>query len=1193
MSDENSINSVTEIAEFQSKFAGDKLPPNFAKLYSQYTRLSYQQSGLVGWNGSLEFNYRLNDAVKLIDVALFDKRQNGSQWRGTLRRAGEILEWLSHPELNENKFPVRFLSAAAYQLAGFPALALGLLNTENIDSEKSDILRSLLSSNFPQLEIDVQEYWVEELEDNDDSVHFEESIIKELIRSIGILNMYMRWGDGSRLEIAQQKLKAMSKLQTHHQDPFSWLLSKLCAEIFQEFIKTSLRLQVNGIKSELAPEGKHALEKYLRNSYLGRKSLVWSSQIKGITQLVDSNSFALCTPTGTGKTTIAELAIIMGLFKSTKVDENSEWINEFLGDLFPAAIVIYLVPSRALATEVEIKLNSVFKNIGNKPVKVTGLYGGIDWGPTDAWLTSNERTVLICTYEKAEALIRFLGPLFLSRVSLVVIDEAHTIQFDGKNETLVTSDNRSLRLETLCNRLFMHLDDQKSRIIALSAVAAGGANTLAQWVSGDRDSKAETTSYRSTRQLIGRLEWSKTGTYKIFYDLMNGSVLNFDTGHGDGTVPFIPKPFAQFPIIYSDIPKMFTNEGPSKKSRPHLLWAALQIAKIDESGNQSSVLISVTQHISGYAKDFLYILEKTFKKVQLPNYFNEPSEGPNKILWEKCLRSLEDYFGLDSVEYKLLKKGIVVHYGNMPGLTARLLVEIVNKKIVHIVLATSTLSEGINLPFETVLIPTLIRNRDLLSTREFSNLVGRAGRPGIATEGRALIMLEDVPIGWSDNQPNENYKIMLGQLSGREGSTTEAKSPITELLRDLEYKWRIAFNSDDTYQFMKWLEETIPYENEDDITISSSAEELLDTLDGILISTLVELELINEDTLSTVELEEKLRNIWIKSYAYFASAEQSHFGEIFLKRGISIPVNIFPDSSERRKIYRTSFSPRFANELISLMPIIVDHLSSGSDYYQWEIAKKLEFFNETADLIFSLKKFQVENSLGRGGNKKDMKDLLYWWLIPNQEVVKPDPSQLSAWVKYINYTFTYQFNWGIGTVISLILDEVHDGRVLPTSLESWNNSGLPWIVFWMKEMITWGTIDPVAAYLLSRGVCDTRAAALEESNKYYIFSHELASDIYDATVIRDWVQSNYAKSIESNNLVEEIPVYLLKDFGDHLTKDWRVYPIRKEEKFIWIDPAGYEFAYSFVTDNETFDTFSTDFTLNYKDKIVKVKRYMD
>jgi replicative superfamily II helicase len=88
---------------------------------------------------------------------------------------------------------------------------------------------------------------------------------------------------------------------------------------------------------------------------------------------------------------------------------------------------------------------------------ITGLYGGIDWGPTDAWLTSDDRTVLICTYEKAEALIRFLGPLFLARLSLVVLDEAHMVQFDGSMENLRNAESRSLRLESLIARLFVHV----------------------------------------------------------------------------------------------------------------------------------------------------------------------------------------------------------------------------------------------------------------------------------------------------------------------------------------------------------------------------------------------------------------------------------------------------------------------------------------------------------------------------------------------------------------------------------------------------------------------------------------------------------------------------------------------------------------------------------------------------------------
>jgi hypothetical protein len=443
-------------------------------------------------------------------------------------------------------------------------------------------------------------------------------------------------------------------------------------------------------------------------------------------------------------------------------------------------------------------------------------------------------------------------------------------------------------------------------------------------------------------------------------------------------------------------------------------------------------------------------------------------------------------------------------------------------------------------------------------------------------------------------QPNEHYKTLISQIFITEVATDTVKSPLSELLRKLESKWSIAFNSNDKSQFIKWLEDTIPLNDEENISLSLSAEELLDTLDGILISALVELELIDEKKTSPDTLEDKLRSIWRKSYAYFATSEKSQLENTFLKRGVSIPNKIYTDSTERRKIYRTSLSPRYANELISKMPEIISHLSMGSSYHNWNTDEKLEYINETARKIFSLKKFQVKSSIGRGKNTKEMEDILRWWLVPSQVVVKPDPTQLSTWVKYINNAFTYQFNWGIGTVISLVLDEVHDGRIIPTSLENWNDSGLPWIVFWLKEMITWGVIDPVAAYLLARGICDTRRAALDLASEYYEFANELSSDVYDAVVIRDWVLSHHSKIKEDDVLLTEaIPVHLIRDFQDHSITNWRVYPVRKEDKIIWMDPAGYEFAYSFTEPHEIVDINKIDFTLNYKDQIVKVRRYMD
>jgi replicative superfamily II helicase len=121
---------------------------------------------------------------------------------------------------------------------------------------------------------------------------------------------------------------------------------------------------------------------------------------------------------------VATLAVVQGLFEVPSDDPFG------LAALGPGNLVLYLVPSRALAAEVEGRLAQDLKGIAAEPIVVTGLYGGVDWGPTDAWIQTERATIVICTFEKADALLRFLGILFLDRVRLVVVDEAHMVEQD-------------------------------------------------------------------------------------------------------------------------------------------------------------------------------------------------------------------------------------------------------------------------------------------------------------------------------------------------------------------------------------------------------------------------------------------------------------------------------------------------------------------------------------------------------------------------------------------------------------------------------------------------------------------------------------------------------------------------------------------------------------------------------------------
>jgi len=1194
-------NEIIELArEFGERLAGSGLPPSFAKLYSQHTLLRAGQPGLSGWRKE-EASIRLNDAMRLLEAAFIEREAGSDSWRYEMRRVGELLEWLSHPELNPAKLPIRLLAAAAYQLAGYPARSTGLLSEDALESTESRILRSLLKAKFPELFRLLGEYWARtgpsitragtNLPWHDADAlpdKFHQWIVSETTSALGVLCATIRWGDESRLEKALDKLAAIGKVLLHGDDPYSWLLAKLCAEVAYVYTESSMRHNLEGLSERMSPTGNLVLGRYLRQGYQNYRALAWPSQVCGIERLTRGESFALCTPTGSGKTTVAELAILQSLFLKSDHTQDQPSIA-----ITPAPLAMYLVPSRALAAEVEAKLSRVLRSLSDEQVVVTGLYGGTDWGPTDAWLTAEDRTVLICTYEKAEALMRFLGPLFLDRVTLIVIDEAHSIQFDGNRDSLRKAESRPLRLESLGTRLLTHLDQSQSRVIALSAVASGMENTLANWVASQVGATPARTSYRSTRQLIGRLECLPNGRFEVRYDLLDGAGLQFEGG-GQSNTPYIPNPFPRHPPA----PKWEAG-GPEKRFRPYLLWAAMHLAAPDEKGYQHAVLISVTQAIGGYAGDFLELLDSTWAEEEKPPFFQRPTEPEREELWRKCLRSCKDYFGSESREYRLLQKGVVAHHGKMPGLMARLLVEVIQERIVHLVLATSTLSEGVNLPFETVLIPSLRRWPGEINVREFSNLVGRAGRPGFGTEGRSLVLLDARSADWSSRQARDRYFTLVEGLQRQsevDDGSANAQSPLAELLIYLEKQWRRLSGSEARGNFLDWLEQTAPLAARDDLTDDTglAAIEALDSLDGLLLSAIVEIEQVAEEELSADELENRLKKIWQRSYAHYASKEEARLEEFFIRRGRALKVRIYPDSSRRRLLYRTSLPPRSGAGLLNLYPMIRRHLETGEEYALWNHDERFDYIRTVIGQLGTLPRFSLSEKAGR--TKVVWHEVLRWWLDSDQAPVKPTVTQVSNWHKYVNQNFYYKFNWGLGSIVALATDEAYGGELRAPTLEDWPLTGLPWIVFWLKELIVWGTLEPVAAFLLARGMEVTRADAEKAARFYYEQSNNHSPDeLLNAAAIRDWANAipRRGQVLQDLEPPSQIKVKLLRYFNNVLNQQWRVLPVEVDDGINWFDPAGFPLATCRRPERWKSSYFDThDFTLDASRQVVSSSDYI-
>lgn len=154
--------------------------------------------------------------------------------------------------------------------------------------------------------------------------------------------------------------------------------------------------------------------------------------------LLDGENVLVCTPTASGKTFIAELAML------TKVLEGGK--------------ALYIVPLRALASE---KFSQFSKRYGDM-ARVAVSSSDVD--SVDRQLESYD--IIVLTSEKLDAFMRHESP-WLSQVKVVVVDEIH----------LLNDVSRGPTLEIVLTRL-RSLNPQ---IVGLSATI-GNPDQLAAWL---------------------------------------------------------------------------------------------------------------------------------------------------------------------------------------------------------------------------------------------------------------------------------------------------------------------------------------------------------------------------------------------------------------------------------------------------------------------------------------------------------------------------------------------------------------------------------------------------------------------------------------------------------------------------------------------------------------------------------------
>lgn len=118
--------------------------------------------------------------------------------------------------------------------------------------------------------------------------------------------------------------------------------------------------------------------------------------------------------------------------------------------------------------------------------------------------------------------------------------------------------------------------------------------------------------------------------------------------------------------------------------------------------------------------------------LALPSDFSDAQEVER-------LRHLHvENLGADAPASQSAAHGIFSHHGNTPH-GIRLAVEhAMRDDLVRFVVCTSTLAQGVNLPIRYLIVTSVYQGMERIKVRDFHNLIGRAGRAGMHTEGSIL-----------------------------------------------------------------------------------------------------------------------------------------------------------------------------------------------------------------------------------------------------------------------------------------------------------------------------------------------------------------------------------------------------------------------------------------------------------------------
>ncbi|XP_072036827.1 DNA polymerase theta-like isoform X3 [Amphiura filiformis] len=411
----------------------------------------------------------------------------------------------------------------------------------------------------------------------------------------------------------------------------------------------------------------------------------WQGECLRTGRVLDGGNLVYSAPTSAGKTLVAELLVMKRVIETKKK-------------------AMFILPFVSVSREKMFYLQSLLQDAG---ICVDGYMG--KQGAAGGFSAVD---VAICTIERANSLInRLLEESKLHQLGIIVVDELH----------MVGDSNRGYLLELLLTKI--------------------------RYVTSQLKQQSKQDSNESASQLDNPIQIVGMSATLPNLDLL-ATWLDADLY----TTDFRPVPLTETikigPVIY---------DHTMKKMRDF-------VPMVEAKGDEEGILALCLETIAEGCSVLVFCPTKNWCEKLSENMAREiarmngvlPAKQTGFVSASKVVdpvvtlnrQGLMDTIeqlkrtpsGLDSVLKKTLPYGVAYHHAGLTFDERDIVEGAFRLNTIRILVATSTLSSGVNLPARRVIIRSIMFNRKVLDPLTYKQMAGRAGRKGVDTLGESILI---------------------------------------------------------------------------------------------------------------------------------------------------------------------------------------------------------------------------------------------------------------------------------------------------------------------------------------------------------------------------------------------------------------------------------------------------------------------